>query len=470
MFPVSQAPESPCVPIVLVDRADWKRRREEGDTFLRHILDSSSFEGSFGQVLVVPNHNGQAHEAWAGTEKWPEDPRAHLFLGAKLAAALPGKLSFSAPAEGWSPTQSEQFSLGWGLASYQFQPYLRKKDKKTFPTLRLDERVRESKILNTLTSVKLGRDLINTPANDLGPAELTQKIKDLGANHGAEVSVIKGRDLLDLNFPAIHAVGKGSKREPALVDLRWGNPDHPKLTLVGKGVVFDTGGLDLKGAAGMRLMKKDMGGAAVTTSLAGLIMSEQLPVRLRLLVPTVENSPGEEAYRPGDIIQTRKGISVEIHNTDAEGRVIMCDALTEAVSESPDLVIDMATLTGACRIALGQDLPGFWTPSDEIAAGLTEAGNEVADPLWRMPLWVPYRKMLQSPIADLSNCASNGMAGAITAALYLHEFVKPNKNWIHMDVYGWRTEAIPGTPKGGEATALRAVFRYLEKRFGTDRG
>jgi len=270
---------------------------------------------------------------------------------------------------------------------------------------------------------------------------------------------------LEKEFPAIHAVGKGSFRPSALIDLRWGSENHPKLTIVGKGVVFDSGGLNLKPTAGMIFMKKDMGGSAVALGLTQLIMATKLPVRLRMLIPAVENAISDRAYRPGDVVNTRKGLTVEIGNTDAEGRMVLCDALALATEESPDMIIDMATLTGACRTALGQDMPGMYSSSRKLANDLMEAAEQVADPLWHMPLWAPYFKAMKGTISDLNNTATTSMGGSITAALFLHEFVKPYENWVHLDMYGWRLDPIPGTPKGGEASALRAVFRMLENRY-----
>ncbi len=452
------------IPLFFVNKDDLQLFRDEADSFTQAFLKHTGFEASFGTTLVIPNTDGNAAKVLLGTKGWPEDPRGWVILGAKAAAGLPSGTAVHLADSDFDAAELQQFLLGWGLAGYKFSRYLSKEDK-PLAQIFVPEKVSRAALEHQLTAVSLARDLVNTPAQDMGPGELSAEAQRIAADYGAEVSITKGQALLDQNFPAIHAVGRGSSREPALIDLRWGNPDHPKLTLVGKGVVFDTGGLDLKSAANMRWMKKDMGGGAVTMGLAQLIMAEKLPVRLRLLVPAVENSPGDCAYRPGDIIQTRKGISVEIGNTDAEGRVVMCDALAEALTEDPDLLIDMATLTGAARVALGQDLPAFWTQEDELAHALEKAAGEVADPVWRMPLWHPYRKMLKSPIADLNNCAPSGLGGSITAALYLHEFVKPFRNWIHFDIFGWRNDAMPGSPKGGEASALRAVFRFLENRY-----
>jgi len=297
-----------------------------------------------------------------------------------------------------------------------------------------------------LDAIFLARDLINTPAEDMSPQDLCAAARGVAEECDAEIAIIEGGQLLERNYPAIYAVGKGSHRPPALIDLHWGDPTHPRLTLVGKGVVFDSGGLDIKAAAGMLLMKKDMGGAAVALALARLVMKTGLPVRLRLLVPTVENAVGPQAYRPGDVVRTRKGKTVEIGNTDAEGRMILCDALAEAVTEEPDLLIDMATLTGAARVAMGQDVPPFWTDADDIAEGLARSAGATGDPIWRLPLWHPYLGGLQRPLADLNNVSSVSLGGAITSALFMHGFFQPSRDSGQVDIYGRRHTNIPGRP------------------------
>jgi leucyl aminopeptidase len=300
----------------------------------------------------------------------------------------------------------------------------------------------------------------------MGPPELAEAAEAVAARNGARYRVIIGDDLLKENYPTIHAVGRAAAKPPCLIDFVWGDESAPKLTLVGKGVCFDTGGLDLKPASGMRLMKKDMGGAATLLGLASAIMEAKLPVRLRVLVPAVENAVSANAFRPLDIIKTRKGMTVEVGNTDAEGRLILCDALHEACAEKPALVIDMATLTGAARTALGPDLPALFTHDDALAAELLRAGVAVGDPLWRLPLWKPYRKMLASTVADINNVSESAFAGAITAALYLAEFVGSETPWAHIDTYAWNQSSRPGRPEGGEALGLRALYRLVETRFG----
>ncbi len=465
MYGLTQDKSVDAIALTAVDREGLDAYRAEAGDIENNMLDAQGFEGKFGSFAVIFGKDGGPARILAGVDEPPEDPRANLHLFAKLAARLPAKRTYALDPDEWPETPWEQAALGWGLAHYRFGRYLDKDKSPVKSALRLPETVDLDEVADQIEAMFLARDLINTPANDMGPAELCGQARRIAERCGARLRVLVGKKLLAEDYPAIYAVGKGSARPPALIDLRWGEPDHPKLTLVGKGVIFDTGGLNLKSAGGMALMKKDMGGAAVTLALASLVMNRRLPVRLRLLIPAVENSPGRNAYRPSDVIRTRKGISVEIGNTDAEGRVVLCDALAEAVDEQPDLIVDMATLTGACRVALGQDLPGFWTPSDVLGADLARAGNESHDPIWRMPLWRPYRQNLKSAVADINNMANTSYAGAITAALYLHEFVKPFENWVHFDAYCWRTTALPGTPKGAEASALRAIYRFLRNRY-----
>jgi len=311
------------------------------------------------------------------------------------------------------------------------------------------------------------RDLVNTPASDMGPDELEQAARELAAAHGAACEAIVGDALLAQGFPAIHAVGRASSRAPRLIDLRWGDPGHPRVTLVGKGVCFDTGGLDIKPAASMRLMKKDMGGAAHVLGLARMIMGAGLAVSLRVLIPAVENSISGNAYRPGDVVPTRKGLSVEIGNTDAEGRMVLCDALALADDESPELLIDLATLTGAARVALGPELPALYCDDDAVAERLQRLGMELQDPLWRMPLWSPYDEGLKSTVADLNHIASGSFAGSIYAGLFLRRFVSAAAAWVHLDVFSWNPSGRPGRPEGAESQSIRALFALIEERFGT---
>ena len=355
-------------------------------------------------------------------------------------------------------------ALGWGLGTYQFESY--KKADPREAVLRWPDSCDRDTVARALQAIFLVRDLINTPTNDMGPEQLAAAAAELATQHDADVTVIVGDELLTKNYPAIHAVGRASDRAPRLIDLRWGDAAAPKVTLVGKGVCFDTGGLDLKAAAGMRLMKKDMGGAAHVLGIASMIMAAAVPVRLRVLIPAVENSVAGNAYRPSDVIPTRKGLTVEIGNTDAEGRVVLADALAEADTENPELLIDFATLTGAARVALGTELPALFCNSDNMADELVAAAGRVQDPMWRLPLWSGYRKMIDSKIADINNAPDAPQGGAITAALFLNEFVSAATPWAHFDVMAWNTTTKPGRPEGGEAMGIRAVYDMIASKFG----
>lgn len=350
------------------------------------------------------------------------------------------------------------YAIAWGLGSYQFTRY---KTSTRQPAKLTLLKSNENKITNIVESIYLVRDCINTPTEDMGPSELAEVMQNLAKQYGAEFSQIVGDDLLKQNYPAIHAVGRANDDAPRLLDMRWGNSSHKKVTLVGKGVCFDTGGLDIKSSQYMLLMKKDMGGAAHVLGLARMIMQATLPICLRVLIPAVENSIAGNAYRPGDVIKSRKGLTIEIGNTDAEGRVVLADALTEAVSENPDLIIDIATLTGAARVALGTDLPVVFSNNDALVNDVIKSGEKTLDPMWRLPLYAPYREYLNSTIADINNNGSEPYAGAITAALFIKEFVPDNIPWLHFDLMAWNTRHRSGRPQGGEAMALRALFEYL---------
>jgi leucyl aminopeptidase len=352
-------------------------------------------------------------------------------------------------------------ALGWALGGYGFERY--KKRERRPARLAMPKTADKAAVRREAEAIFLVRDLINTPAEDLGPAELAEAARAVAIAGGAKFSVIVGDALLKRNYPCIHAVGRASTRAPRLIDFRWGRRG-PKVTLVGKGVCFDTGGLDLKGAGNMLLMKKDKGGAAHVLGLAQMIMAARLPVRLRVLIPAVENSVSGNAYRPLDIIRSRKGSTVEIGNTDAEGRVILCDALAEADSEKPDLLIDMATLTGAARVALGPELPALFCNDDTVAEAVVRHGRSVDDPLWRLPLHKPYRRMIDSRIADINNSGDSPFAGAITAALFLADFVAESTQWLHLDIMAWNNRARPGRPEGGEAMTIRALYALIAER------
>ncbi|MBB5685039.1 leucyl aminopeptidase family protein [Sphingobium boeckii] len=379
---------------------------------------------------------------------------------AKLAETLPEGVY---RVEGRDPGVA---TLGWLTAQYAFEAY-KKVEKPTGPRVLLTTDVaRIEETVRIAEATALVRDLVNTPAADMGPADLQAKAENLAKAHGAEVTVTKSGDL-ESGYPMIHAVGMAAEKKnaPRLIELIWGHPKHPRVAIVGKGVCFDSGGLDIKPSAGMRLMKKDMGGAAHALALAQLVMEQRLPVRLHLLIPAVENAIAGNAFRPGDVLKSRKGLTVEVTNTDAEGRLVLGDALAKAVEEKPALILDFATLTGAARVALGPDLPALFANDDALAEALLAAGVAESDPLWRMPLWAGYADMLKSDIADLNNSPDGGFAGAVTAALFLDKFVPRDMPWAHFDTFAWRPAAKPGRPKGGEALGLRAAWAMLKARY-----
>jgi leucyl aminopeptidase len=356
-------------------------------------------------------------------------------------------------------------AFAWLIGAYKFDRYLKKGSDNVLASLAVNDQTLVDDAIKYAQATALVRDLVNTPAADMMPENLAQSAQELTQRFGGEVKHIIGDELLEHNYPTIHAVGRASVHSPRLIDLTWGDNKHPKVTLVGKGVCFDSGGLDIKPAAGMRNMKKDMGGSAHVLGLAQLIMAYNLPINLRVLIPAVENAVSSNALRPGDVVTTRNGLTVEIHNTDAEGRLVLGDALAEAETEQPELIIDFATLTGAMRVALGTELPGFFSTSDEVAAGITLAGSKINDPVWRMPLYSPYEDLFKSTIADMTNCPSVPFGGAITAALYLQKFVGENTDWVHFDIMAFNTRHLPGRPVGGEAFGIRAVFDYLQSRY-----
>ena len=425
----------------------------------RQLVDAARFEGKAEQLLILPGANPNEWEALVGV--------------ANLHSLTPWCLAHAAEKlpEGSYRLSGEMApglaALGWLLGQHRFTAYKSKVDAAAGPRVLLSgEPARVDEMVRLAEGTALVRDLVDTPAADLGPAELETAVRDWAKASGAEVEVTKG-DALEQGYPMIHAVGAAATatRAPRLIEARWGNPAHPKLAVVGKGVVFDTGGLDLKPAAGMRLMKKDMGGAAHALALARLIVAERWPVRLHLLIPAVENAVSGGAFRPGDVLTSRKGLTIEIDNTDAEGRLILGDALTRAREEGAETIVDFATLTGAARVALGPDLPATFSNDDGFAADLIAAATHVADPLWRLPLWDGYDDMLKSDLADLSNSADSPFAGTITAALFLRRFVPEGTAWAHLDTFAWRPQPRPGRPKGGEALGLRAVHAALAKRF-----
>ena len=421
-------------------------------------VSRTGFTARPGSICLVPGRGGKLAGVLVGVDAF-DDPWAL----AHVPGVVPAGAYHLDPK--WSSPVLERAALGWALAAYRFDRYR----KATPPAASLfpgSASAAESARTLARTTARV-RDLINTPASDMMPKDLAGAVSELATGRGAGLRVVTGEALLDEGYPAIHAVGRASAHRPRLIDLTWGDPSAPRLTLVGKGVCFDSGGLDIKPASGMRLMKKDMGGAAHAIGLADLAMSTALPVRLRLLVPAVENAIAGNAYRPGDVLATRKGLTVEVENTDAEGRIVLSDALAEGAAESPDLMIDFATLTGAARIALGTELPAMFSNDETVAAGIADAGRDVHDEVWRMPLHAPYRELIESKVADIMNGASQPYGGAITAALFLQEFVPNEIPWAHFDIMAWAIRPRPARPVGGEAMALRAVFEFLERRYRT---
>ncbi len=415
-------------------------------------LDAQSYTAASGSVLLLPGDQGIAGAVLGVADL--HDPFAYAHAPYALP---PGDWHVAAALD---DAARRALQLGWGLGAYRFTRY----KQATRAPARLVLDAADAETAAVLAACWRVRDLVNTPTQDMGPQDLESTVREIALAHGARVEVVEGDALLEAGFPAIHAVGRASHRAPRLIELQWGDDAHPHVALVGKGVCFDTGGLDIKAAAGMRNMKKDMGGAAHAIALAELVMARKLPLRLTLLVPAVENAIGPDAFRPGEVIATRKGVSVEIDNTDAEGRVILCDALTYAGEAGPEWLIDFATLTGAARIALGPDLPALYANDDALAIAWLDAGTRERDPLWRMPLWQPYMRYLTSTIADIANGSSTPMAGSVTAALYLQRFVPNAQKWAHLDVYSWNDSDRAGRPTGGEAQGLRAAYAMLKAR------
>ena len=445
-------------PIHLVDKKsfdDWVKKRPAED---RALLESQRFDGKTANAYALLPR-GNDFEVLSAVEAID---RLSAWCIANLAEKLP---------EGTYRIASREpgdAALGWLLGQHRFDDYRSKKEDEergprvllTSDAARIDSFVRQAE------ATALVRDLVNRPAGDLGPAELEQAVRDCANELGAKVKVTSGKDLLE-GYPLIAAVGRAAEeaRAPRLIELEWGRPGDPRVAIIGKGVCFDSGGLDLKPPSGMRLMKKDMGGAAHALALARLIIAEKLGIQLQLLIPAVENSVSGSALRPGDIVRSRKGLFVEIDNTDAEGRLILADALARAREDDPELIIDFATLTGAARVALGPDLPAFFCNRDDLGAQILEAATRASDPVWRMPLWPAYDEMLKSDIADLANASNSPMAGSIVAAMFLKRFVPDEIQWAHFDTYAWRDIAKPGRPKGGEALGLRAMFALLRDRY-----
>jgi leucyl aminopeptidase len=428
---------------------DWIASQPETT---RTLALANRFTAKAGDVLIIP---GKAPDAWSAVTGSFESE--DIWGLAAVAAKLPAgtyRLANGAPG---------QAALGWMLAHYLFDRYLPKADPMPVRVLLTSAPAMIGETVQLADATALVRDLVNTPAADMGPADMQSAAETLAAAHGASVTVTKGHDL-ETGYPMIHAVGMAAHKghAPRLIEIEWGNPKNPRVAIVGKGISFDTGGLNLKPGGSMRLMKKDMGGAAHAISLAKLIMDARLPVRLHMIVAAAENAIGGNAFRPGDVLQSRQGLTVEIDNTDAEGRLVLGDALAKAVEAEPALIIDFATLTGAARVALGPDLPPFFANNDALAAAITASAQAVSDPVWRMPLWAGYADMLKSDVADVVNSAEGGMAGAVTAALFLQKFVPDTVAWAHFDTFAWRPSPKPGRPKGGDALGLRAAFAALK--------
>ena len=449
---------SSSLPVQFVGRSKWGAWVKAQSAARRAWIDSLGISGSSGEVAVLPGDDGKASGAVLVI---PDAPTLWDF----------GALTSKLPVATWrlegetAPVSMTDVAVAIGLGAWKFDRYRATKSKAS-PRFVWPESADRKRATAIVEAISMARDLITTPSSDMGPGELAAAAQALAKAHKAKVKVIVGDDLLKNNYPTIHAVGRASARPPRLIDLTWGKASHPKVTLVGKGVCFDTGGLDLKPATGMLMMKKDMGGAATVLAVASMIMATGLPVRLRVLVPAVENSVSGNAFRPMDVIKTRKGITVEIGNTDAEGRLILCDALHEGASEKPAMMIDCATLTGAARVALGPDLPALFCNDDKLAHSLVAAGEAMTDPLWRMPLFPAYRRMLDSKVADINNVSAGAFGGAITAALYLKEFVPDDVPWAHFDMMAWNNTSRPGRPEGGEAQVARAIYRTIADKFG----
>lgn len=451
------------IPLWLLREADVAAFKATQPPATASWLEHHGFVGERHRVVVLPDGGGGVAGAVAGVGALADWSQLAWWQVAALIERLPAR-----DFEIVSPLPASalhQLLIGWLHAGYRLTRFKSSVSTSVRARVVPPTGVNVEALCRQGTALTLARDLINAPANELGPAELASVAADLAREFGAEYRCLEGDDLLANNYPLIHAVGRASPRTPRLIDLRWGDPRHPTVTVVGKGVCFDSGGLDIKPSAGMALMKKDMGGAAVTLGLARSLMARGAPIRLRVLVPAVENSVSGGAYRPGDVVRSRRGLTVEIGNTDAEGRLILADALTEADSERPDLLLDFSTLTGAARVALGPELPAVFGNDAELVEQIRRCGDRELDPVWPMPLWDPYDEELGSRIADLNNVASSAFAGAIFGALFLRRFVTATRSWAHFDLYAWNARERPGRPVGAEAQCLRLADRLIAERF-----
>jgi len=457
MHPVfANAGKSQAIPIWFVSDANFDAVRRKLSGSEQAFIGNAAFEAKPGRSLLLPDGDGKLAGVLFGIEG-PEDPDPDRFRPGQLVGLLPaGTYRFAN-----KPHDTRLAALAFALGSYQFSRY--RKSEARDVRLVLPEDVDGNALGHIVEGVTLCRDLTNTPSNDMGPAELERAARTLAKKHSAKIQVTSGNTLAK-SFPLVHAVGAGSARAPRLIDMTWGKASDPRITLVGKGVCFDTGGLDIKPDTGMLNMKKDMGGAATALALAHMVMADRLKVRLRVIIPAVENAISGTSFRPRDVYVSRRGISVEIGNTDAEGRLILADALTLAEEDKPSLIVDFATLTGAARVALGPDVPPFFTDDNGLADELMKAAAAENDPLWRLPLWRPYASLLDSKVADLNNVGAGGQAGAITAALFLRRFVN-TKAWVHFDIFAWTPAAKPGRPEGAECQSARALHALLRSRY-----
>jgi len=445
--------ENSGTPLVIIEQTAYQNWLASQDTQSQTWLKNTQFTGQ--GLALIPNSDGEISQAL-----FVVTDANDFFACGDLIKQLPqGQYLLQAESE-----HVEAISFGWLVGAYTYDRYITNKTNKPLATLAINNAEMVASAIKFAQATALTRDLVNTPAADMMPVDIAKAALALAEEFNGNVKQIIGDELLVHNYPTIHAVGRASVHKPRLVDLTWGDSNNPQVTLVGKGVCFDSGGLDMKPAAGMRNMKKDMGGAAHVLGLAQLIMAHNLPINLRVLIPAVENAVSSNALRPGDVVTTRKGLTVEIHNTDAEGRLVLCDALCEAENDQPELIIDYATLTGAMRVALGTELPGFFSNNDQVAADITTAGLRNSDPVWRMPLHKPYDNLFDSTIADMTNCPTQPFGAAISAALYLQRFVEKT-DWVHFDVMAFNVRHLSGRPLGGEAFGIRAVFDYLQARF-----
>ena len=456
-------PGRDAIPISLVSESQLAAWLEAQPPSARAWSAAAAFKAERGKLLLVPDAQGQLARVALGVGAVNGLDELSLWHTAPLPERLPaGTYAF---ADSLDERASRQAALGWAVGSYRFDRY-RKPVGKREALLVWPDSCNRAYVEGAASALAWARDLINTPANDMGPAELAAEATRMVQRFRATIDVVVGAELLQRNYPAIHAVGRAAAAAPRLIDITWGRPEDPLVTLVGKGVCFDSGGLDVKSAAGMLLMKKDMGGAACALAVAQLVMESALPVRLRVLVPAVENSIAGDAYRPGDVLHTRKGLTVEVGITDAEGRLVLCDGLAEADATGSDLIIDLATLTGAARVALGPELPAAYSNNSELLAEFVRTAHSEHDPVWPMPLWAGYDDELTSKVADLNNVSAASYSGSIIAALFLKRFVTQCPRWLHVDLFAWNAKERPGRPVGAEAQCVRAVHALLDKRYG----